>query len=80
MFEKNFQKSVDFVRTIYYNVRTRNEREVKKITKEKKDKRMEIRLTQSEKEMISSTAKKAGLSNTETVVKAVEVFSETLDK
>lgn len=65
---------------MYYNVRTKVEREEKEIAKEKKDKRMEVRLTQSEKEMISSTAKKAGLSNTETVVKAVEVFSETLDK
>ena len=43
----------------------------------KRDKRLTIRLTEEEFEFVDDVTKKAGLSKTETVLKAVELLDKT---
>lgn len=47
---------------------------------EKRDKRIEFRLTAKELELINNTAIKADMTRVDLVVKAVEEFSDSLGK
>ncbi|HFU4092589.1 TPA: CopG family transcriptional regulator [Streptococcus suis] len=46
---------------------------------EKRDKRIEFRLTQNELDLVNVTAEKAGLTRVDLVVKAVEEFADRLE-
>lgn len=46
---------------------------------EKRDKRIEFRLTQAEPDMINITAKKADMTRVDLVVKAVEEFADRIE-
>lgn len=46
---------------------------------EKRDKRIEFRLTQNELDLVNITAEKAGLTRVDLVVKAVEEFADRLE-
>lgn len=47
-----------------------------KSEKEKKNVRLEIRLTQQEDEMLTELANKQGLSKTDTIIKAISLLAE----
>ncbi|HEM3185498.1 CopG family transcriptional regulator [Streptococcus suis] len=46
---------------------------------EKRDKRIEFRLTENELDLVNITAEKAGLTRVDLVVKAVEEFADRLE-
>lgn len=47
-----------------------------KSEKEKKNVRLEIRLTQQEDEMLTELSNKQGLSKTDTIIKAISLLAE----
>lgn len=46
---------------------------------EKRDKRIEFRLSQTELDLVNNTARKADLTRVDLVVKAIEEFADRLD-